>query len=43
MIEETADYVAKRNYKKVGIMATDGTVRNNMYGDALEKHGIKRG
>ncbi len=41
MIEETADYVAKRNYKKVGIMATDGTVRNNMYGDALEKHGIE--
>ncbi len=40
MIEETAAYVAKRNFKKVGIMATDGTVKNDIYGKAFENHGI---
>lgn len=41
MIEETAAYAERRRLSKVGIMATDGTVRNNMYGKAMEKHGIE--
>ena len=40
MIEETAAYTATRGFKKVGIMATDGTVKNDMYGRALRKHGV---
>ncbi|SEF53824.1 aspartate racemase [Eubacterium ruminantium] len=41
MIEETAEYAAGRRYKKVGIMATDGTVQNDMYGKALRTKGIE--
>jgi aspartate racemase len=31
MIRETANYVAKRRYHKVGVLATDGTVRADLY------------
>ena len=41
MIEETASYAAARHVKKVGVMATDGTVQNDMYGKALRAHGIE--
>ena len=41
MIEETAAYAASRHVKKVGVMATDGTVQNDMYGKALRAHGIE--
>ena len=41
MIEETARYAAERGCKKVGVMATDGTVQGGMYKQALERYGIK--
>ena len=36
MIEETARYAAERGRKKVGIMATDGTVQGGMYKKAMD-------
>lgn len=41
MIEETARYAAERGRKKVGVMATDGTVRGGMYKKAMEERGIE--
>ena len=41
MIEETAHYASERGRKKVGVMATDGTVKGGMYKKALEKYGIE--
>ena len=41
MIEETARYASERGRKKVGVMATDGTVKGGMYKKALEKYGIE--
>lgn len=40
MIEETAKYIAERNYTSVLILATDGTLKARLYQDALKKHGI---
>jgi len=36
MIEETAKYVAERRFRKVGILATDGTLKADLYRKALE-------
>ena len=41
MIEETAAYVNERHIKRVGILATDGTMKNDMYGKALRSLGIE--
>lgn len=41
MIEETADYVARRRYHKVGILATDGTVKADLYRKELNKRQIE--
>lgn len=43
MIEETAAYIAENcpKLKKVGILATDGTVEQGLYRRALEKRGIE--
>ena len=41
MIEETARYAAVRGRKKVGVMATDGTVQGGMYKKAMEAQGIE--
>lgn len=41
MIEETAKYAKERHLKKVGILATDGTVQNNMYKKAMQKYEIE--
>lgn len=40
MIEETAKEAASRGFSKVGIMATDGTVKSGLYEKALAKYGI---
>ena len=40
MIEETARYAYKKGAKVAGIMATDGTVRGDLYKKELEKYGI---
>lgn len=41
MIEETAAYVAKNGCKKVGVMATDGTVQCGLYAKALEANHVE--
>ncbi|USS40664.1 amino acid racemase, partial [Thermococcus aggregans] len=41
MIEETASYVASLGMKRVGILATTGTIVSGIYQKALEKRGIK--
>ena len=41
MIEETASYVASLGMKRVGILATMGTIVSGIYQKALEKRGIK--
>ncbi len=40
MIEAAADEAKKLNLKKVGILATTGTVKTGIYQKALEKRGI---
>ncbi|MEE1115050.1 MAG: amino acid racemase [Eubacterium sp.] len=41
MIDEAARYAAKFRGKRIGILATDGTVQSNMYGAALERYGAE--
>ncbi len=41
MIEETVRRIAKTNAKKVGILATDGTVQMGLYQEVLEKYDLK--
>ena len=39
-IHETAAHLKKHGIEKVGIMATDGTIRSKLFQRELEKHGI---
>lgn len=41
MIEEASKYAKKRNLKKVGVMATTGTVKSDLYKKELNKVGIE--
>jgi len=41
MIEETAKYVADRRYRRVGILATDGTVKSDLYRKALAERDVE--
>ena len=41
MIEETAKYVADRRFRRVGILATDGTVKSDLYRKALEARDVE--
>lgn len=40
-VGETAAYLGARGYRQVGIMATDGVVRNHLFTDALGAQGIR--
>ena len=42
MIEETVKYIAnnKKNYKKIGLMATDGTVLSVTYQSWFDKYNL---
>ena len=40
-IHETAAHLKKHGISKVGIMATDGTIRSKLYQSELERHGIE--
>lgn len=40
-ISETANYLAARNCKTVGIMATDGTVETGLFSAEFERYGIQ--
>ncbi|ASJ12463.1 cysteate racemase [Thermococcus thioreducens] len=41
MVEATAERIAKMGLKKVGLLATDGTVRGGVYEGPLARRGIK--
>ncbi|USG99072.1 amino acid racemase [Thermococcus argininiproducens] len=41
MVEETAEYIKNLGLKKVGILATDGTIKGMVYHRALLSRGIK--
>ncbi|KUJ98666.1 MAG: Aspartate racemase [Thermococcales archaeon 44_46] len=41
MVEETAEYIKTLNLKKVGLLATDGTIKGMVYHNALLKRGIE--
>ncbi len=41
MPRETAAYLHEKGYKKVGILATDGTIDSGVYHKALEEYGIE--
>ncbi len=41
LVEETAEYLKCSKKKRVGIMATDGTVRSGLFQKALENRGIE--
>jgi len=41
MIEETAAVIKKRNINKVGLMATEGTVKSKIYETKMKKYGIE--
>lgn len=41
MIEETAVYLKNCGVKKVGVLATNGTITTNLFQDALAKEGIE--
>ncbi|NJE10302.1 amino acid racemase [Thermococcus sp. MAR1] len=41
MVEATAERIAKMGLKKVGLLATDGTVRGAVYEGPLARRGIK--
>ena len=41
IVVETASYLKKLGIKKVGIMATSGTISTNLFQDALKKEGIE--
>lgn len=40
-IHETAAHLKKHGISKVGIMATDGTIRSKLFQQELERHGIE--
>jgi len=40
MLEVTAKRAYESGYRKVGILATDGTIRSGVYAKAMEKYGI---
>lgn len=41
IIEETAKKIKSKNYKKVGLLATEACIKNKVYNDVLEKIGIR--
>jgi aspartate racemase len=41
MLRETANYLKANNIDKVGLMATDGTIKGGFFADELEKQDIK--
>jgi len=41
MLEETALYASARGYSKVGLLATDGTIRGRLFHKAFAAHGIE--
>lgn len=40
IIKNTVEYISKKGYKKVAILATEGTIKSKLYQNELEKHNI---
>ena len=41
IVEETVKYLAQRGVKKVGLLATEGTVKSGIYKELLDEKGIE--
>lgn len=41
MVEETAKYISNQNIKKIGLLATTGTIKSNLYTDFFKKYGVE--
>ena len=41
IVEETAEFLKKNNFSRVGIVSTSATIENKLYENAFEKSGIK--
>jgi len=41
MLEETARFIRSRGVRRVGLLATDGTIRSGVYERALTRYGIE--
>ena len=41
IVKETVDYLKKINIKKVGLLATDGTIKSKIYEDLLNNYNIE--
>lgn len=41
IVEETVNYVKKENIKKVGLLATSGTIKSNIYLELFNQYGIE--
>ena len=41
IVKETVDYLNKINIKKVGLLATDGTIKSKIYEDLLNNYNIE--
>ncbi len=42
IIEETVNRVSKKQYNKIGLIATESTIKNNIYGKELDRKNIKQ-
>ena len=40
MLDETAAYISENGYQKIGLLATDGTIKGRFFHDTMEKQGI---
>ncbi len=41
LVKNTCEYVSNKNYKKVAILATTGTINSNLYQNYLDRYGIE--
>ena len=41
LVKNTCEYVSNKNYKKVAILATTGTINSNLYQNYLDKYSIE--
>jgi len=41
IVEETSKYIVSKNIKKVGLLATEGTIKSGIYNEMLQKENIE--
>lgn len=40
LVKNTVKYISQKNYKKVAILATRGTIKSRLYQDELDRYGV---